>query len=75
MKPTDILNEENKCIQDEPPFCSAVCPVHVDVRGMMKYLQRGSFEQAAQVFRTKGAVCRESSAVYAMHPARRPARE
>lgn len=53
MKPTDILEQENKCIQDEPVYCSAVCPVHVNVRAMMAYIQKGDFAQAIQIYRSK----------------------
>ena len=66
MKPTDILEQEKKCIQEEPAYCSAVCPVHLDVRGIMAYLQKGSFDQAAQIFYTKtlfpGIISRTCSA-------------
>lgn len=53
MKPTEILEQENKCIQDEPVYCGAVCPVHVDVRAVAAYIQKGSFEQALQAFRSR----------------------
>ncbi|AFA47191.1 oxidoreductase [Acetobacterium woodii DSM 1030] len=53
MKPTEILAQENKCIQEEPVYCSAVCPVHVDVRALMNQLQAGKFAEALQLFRSK----------------------
>lgn len=53
MKPTEILAQENKCIQEEPVYCTAVCPVHVDVRSMINHLQAGKFAEALQLFCTK----------------------
>ena len=35
------LEREARCIQDEPPGCSATCPVHVDVRTLIAKLRGG----------------------------------
>ncbi|TEB04435.1 putative glutamate synthase (NADPH) small subunit [Pelotomaculum schinkii] len=53
MNVKDILNLENLCIQEEPVYCSAVCPVHVDVRSMLKQIQKGSFSDAERLYRKK----------------------
>jgi glutamate synthase (NADPH/NADH) small chain len=53
MNPKQILEQENKCIQEEPVYCSAVCPVHVNVRAMINYIQKGDFTQALQIYRSK----------------------
>jgi len=37
---------ENKCIQDQPPGCTAACPVHVDVRSFNKEIKAGNISAA-----------------------------
>ena len=53
MNAADILNQENKCIQEEPVYCSAVCPVHVDVRSMMEQIRSGNFSEAEKLYRSR----------------------
>jgi glutamate synthase (NADPH) small chain len=42
---------EDLCIQECSPWCTTACPVHVDVRSMIKALSSGDFNAAAGVFR------------------------
>lgn len=42
----EILFAGDKCIQEEPAFCTNQCPVHVDVRLMMDKVQQGDFTGA-----------------------------
>ena len=50
MEVNDILKMRNGCIQGEPAYCTATCPLHVDVRGMIKYLQAGDFTRAYKLY-------------------------
>jgi len=34
---------EAQCIQEQPPACTATCPVHVDVRSLANCIRRGDF--------------------------------
>ncbi|MEI6205795.1 MAG: pyridine nucleotide-disulfide oxidoreductase/dicluster-binding protein [Desulfuromonadales bacterium] len=46
----DKLREwEYKCIQEEPPECTATCPLHVDARLFVKEMGRGDREAAFKV--------------------------
>jgi glutamate synthase (NADPH/NADH) small chain len=49
----DILRLEDLCIQDHAPWCEAVCPLHVDARGMLEALARGDFRSAADIYNKK----------------------
>ncbi|MEN6300042.1 MAG: pyridine nucleotide-disulfide oxidoreductase/dicluster-binding protein [Anaerolineaceae bacterium] len=44
------MNRENAkiqdCLQNEPAFCTAACPFHLDVRDFIEKIQRGSFNAA-----------------------------
>lgn len=38
------------CLQNEPAFCTAVCPFHLDIRDFMTKMQRGSFNAAYRTY-------------------------
>ena len=40
---------EFRCIQEEPPWCMAACPLHVDVRAFTRYIGRERWEDAWKV--------------------------
>jgi glutamate synthase (NADPH/NADH) small chain len=42
---------ENRCIQEEPPWCTAACPLHVDARALAGHIGRGRWEDAWKVLR------------------------
>lgn len=42
---------ENRCIQEEPPECTAACPIHVDARAFVGNMARGAFQEAWKVLR------------------------
>lgn len=50
MDPREIQRIEELCIQDEAPWCQTACPLHVDVRGMLRALARGDFQAAAAIY-------------------------
>src|SRR3990172_6069952 len=44
------LEREAQCIQDQPPACTATCPVHVDVRGMVEKIRDGDLAGGLALF-------------------------
>lgn len=51
MEKKRLQELEKKCIQDCAPPCAAVCPVHVDVRGVAGHMARGDFASALNLLR------------------------
>ena len=51
MSATDRILE--KCIGDEPPFCQAACPLHLDVRGYVALTREGRYDEALALIREK----------------------
>ncbi|HTY20639.1 MAG TPA: 4Fe-4S dicluster domain-containing protein [Geobacteraceae bacterium] len=49
MQKDELQQWENKCIQEEPPECTATCPIHVDARLFVKEMARGDGEAAYKV--------------------------
>ena len=39
-----------KCCQNEPPFCQAVCPFRLDVKGMEEKWKKGRFNAAYRTY-------------------------
>ncbi len=45
-----LLTEfEKKCIQEEPAFCSAACPFHMNVRAFLGYMRKKDMDRAFKV--------------------------
>jgi NADPH-dependent glutamate synthase beta subunit-like oxidoreductase len=42
---------ENRCIQEEPPECTAACPIHVDARAFVGHMAQGASQEAGKVLR------------------------
>jgi NADPH-dependent glutamate synthase beta subunit-like oxidoreductase len=42
---------EHRCIQEEPPWCIAACPLHVDARALAGHIAKGQFMDAWTVLR------------------------
>jgi NADPH-dependent glutamate synthase beta subunit-like oxidoreductase len=51
MEQQELRELERQCIQEHAPACTAVCPIHVDVRAIMGALSRGDFAEAAKILR------------------------
>lgn len=49
MEKNELQEWENKCIQEEPPECTASCPLHVDVRLFVKNMGAGDWDAAHKV--------------------------
>ena len=39
-----------RCVYEHPPFCSAACPLKLDVRAMLKAAAGGNFKKALQLY-------------------------
>lgn len=51
MDQKELREQENRCIQEHAPACTAACPAHVDVRGITAELTRGDFGAAFRLLR------------------------
>ncbi|NLP17930.1 MAG: NAD(P)-binding protein [Firmicutes bacterium] len=49
MDQKQLRELEAKCIQEEPPECTAACPVHVDVKGFIKALRDDNLSTAFNI--------------------------
>ena len=50
MDGQQVRDWESRCIEEQPPACTAACPVHVDARGLIEHLRRGDFKAAHALF-------------------------
>lgn len=48
-----LLEIGDRCIHDEPPPCTAACPVHMDVIGFMTEIENGDFSKAYKLMEKK----------------------
>ena len=53
MDINEIAKLKDRCIQEEPPYCTAACPVHVDVRLLMKSIQQADHDRAYKAYARK----------------------
>ena len=51
MEKDQRIEWEAQCIQEEPPACTATCPLHLDVRQFMREISKGDLEAAYQVMK------------------------
>jgi glutamate synthase (NADPH/NADH) small chain len=49
MEQSELRALENQCIQEHAPPCTAACPLHVDVRGVLAALSQDDFDAALQL--------------------------
>ncbi len=49
MDQKELRELEKRCIQEEPPFCTAACPLHVDVRLFLKLMAEGKPTRARKI--------------------------
>jgi indolepyruvate ferredoxin oxidoreductase alpha subunit len=38
--------DPEKCLAGSPPYCQATCPLHIDIRGYIKLIKEGKFDEA-----------------------------
>lgn len=43
----------DQCFQNEPPFCSAACPFHLDINDLIHKWRKGRFNAAYEPFRIR----------------------
>lgn len=48
----ELHEREAVCTREDPPPCSASCPLHIDMRAVCAYVEKGNFSKAAGVIRT-----------------------
>jgi len=53
MEKHEILNLREACIQDEPAFCTAECPLHVDMKAILSFVKNGEFDKAYKLYAKK----------------------
>jgi hypothetical protein len=46
----ELFERESRCIHEEPAYCSAACPLRLDVRAMLKAEAAGDFTGALKVY-------------------------
>jgi len=51
MNQQELRELENRCIQEHAPACTAACPIHVDVRGMIAAIPQGDFAAGLKIMR------------------------
>ena len=49
MDQSELRAWESRCIQEEPPWCQAACPLHVDVRAFLERMAAGDAAGARKV--------------------------
>jgi glutamate synthase (NADPH) small chain len=51
MNQKELRQLENRCIQELAPTCTAACPIHVDVRGLIAAIQQDDFAGGLKILR------------------------
>lgn len=66
-----LLSIQEKCMNDNPPSCNTECPIHVDVKGLVREIGKGNFEEAYRILKKRmpltnvlGLVCNHSCEIY-----------
>jgi glutamate synthase (NADPH/NADH) small chain len=44
-----LLEIGDRCINEEPPACTAHCPVHLDVKSFVEEIEKGDFKKAYKI--------------------------
>jgi len=64
MEQWELRDWESRCIQEEPPYCQAACPIHVDARAFMEQMKAGNADAARKILEKTmplpsvlGAIC------------------
>ncbi|MHC6180078.1 pyridine nucleotide-disulfide oxidoreductase/dicluster-binding protein [Clostridium sp. JNZ X4-2] len=53
MDLSKLLEMSDRCITEEPPACTAYCPIHVDVMGIMDEIGKENFKKAYKIMAKK----------------------
>ncbi len=46
VKTVPYVVDTEKCVAGSPPACQATCPLHIDIRGYVKFIKEGKFDEA-----------------------------
>lgn len=49
MEQKVLRERENRCIQEQPPGCTAACPAHVDARGIVAAVRKENYRAGADL--------------------------
>lgn len=49
MEKSELTAYENRCIQEEPAYCTAACPLHVDVKSFMAHMAARDMDKAFNI--------------------------
>ena len=49
MEKARLLEFESKCVQEEPPYCQAACPLHLDGRALCASIREGRIDDARKL--------------------------
>ena len=49
-KPEKFQDQLKNCMQNEPPFCTAACPFHLNIKEFIPKIQRGGFNSAYRTY-------------------------
>lgn len=49
MEKARLVEFESRCVQEEPPFCQAACPLHLDGRALCGFVSAGRFDDARKL--------------------------
>lgn len=49
MNLDELLKTGDSCINEEPPACTAHCPVHLDVKSFIEEIEKGDFNKAYKI--------------------------
>jgi hypothetical protein len=60
MDQQELQRIENKCIQEQPAWCMAACPLHVDARTFIRHVSKEKWDEAWSDYLTYCAMCRDS---------------
>ena len=52
MEKARLTEFEEKCIQEEPAFCSAACPFHLDVKAFLGHMRNKDMDRAFKAIET-----------------------
>jgi Fe-S oxidoreductase len=63
MEIADHLEQFDRCLANEPPFCSTSCPFHADVLGIIEKFESGRISAAYRTYRDAVGLPRTVSAI------------
>lgn len=53
-----LLEKRDLCINDNPPACETICPLHINIKDMMEKVQEGDFQEAFNIMEKRMPLAR-----------------